>query len=1170
MVSRHGLTELYSPPQGTKVIAHIVFVHGLFGHPEKTWSSKKSRSSSSNSSTTADERLQHTEQIDNNGISVSTFWPQTLLPTVIPDAKISTWGYDANVDGFLSSASQNTIYQHAQNLLSDLADLSGTDFESFGLRHYHSGLSPKDLPIIFVVHSLGGIIVKEALNQSSSTVGTRLKEIAPLVFGMCFLGTPHRGSKSASLGKMAYNLTVIVSKRPNLRLLQGLERNSETLDRVGTAFTQTLLKHDIAICSFREEHETRKYLIFNTIVVDADSAKIGDGKEEVSSIPADHSNMTKFESTSDVGFRRVSAQLRRWVETIRSLDTAIPLQDQEDCLASLSDTITRARIVEVHDAHEKTFHWLYDPAVVSFPSWLSDTSSSRPIYWIQGKPGSGKSTLMKFAMRDPRMTELLASDDMEQWSLAAFFFHDRGSEKQKTLNGMLQELLRSILQQIPALSRYVLSSYIELVQAQRTRCPSWDFSSLKSALVSLFEQRHVKIRILLLLDALDEHQGDNDLLASLLKSLVDKSDNKCVRLKMCLASRSWTVFQQHFGNCPGFSIHDHTREDIMTYIRARLEPCGRQETDQLGRDSMTQLVDLVATRASGVFIWVRLVVDMLAKGIQDGTPHRTLEEKVDRIPRELRDLYADTLRRIESEYSSEAFIMLQTALCSFEPLPLKVFMAISNLPVGYPELRDEPTSSHKSRLASRSGGLLELIQRDQSVPESEGLVVQFIHQTVKEYVQSAAKTLGLSPIPLEILRENGYNFILRTCAFYHDEWVSCIKKDVFKYARCAAKKCKEDYGAHDSEYSRLVSVIVKDVMMSLRSSQSGPISLEWFLAQQKGSFCADLLSEVRAYGDWEIHLAKLAVAMNFPEHFMHRPNSSSVIGLSKIPALLNIAVAASHLDTEIRDADHEYMIRVLVGVGCDIDEPHGRMFKHINPTQVIDEYRGVSPLAQTLIDEDGSEEVRLNIAKTLLNLGADVDSSIQCEYADSIGRHSYLLSSLDYCVLYESAAFVRLLLQHGAVTTSSFTNTGGLLRIARLRQDAAVIQTLHDFGVGNINGEDTFNDFPSLTDAMMIQSHIMAAPSGGLSRVVFRDSRMERFRRATADSSWGVANNPDFGAATDSQLHLEVTRPITSSLPAFSYVCRYPSGEISILPEEMHVARRGKKSIITLIYKRHV
>ena len=248
---------------------------------------------------------------------------------------------------------------------------------------------------------------------------------------------------------------------------------------------------------------------------------------------------------------------------------------------------------------------------------------------------------------------------------------------------MLQEVLLSILQQIPALSRYVFSSYIAFVRAQRTRCPSWDFMSLKSALVSLFEQRNVKARILLLLDARDEHQGGNDLLASLLKSLVEKFDNQCVRLKMCLASRSWTVFQQHFGNCPGFSIHNHTREDIMTYIRARPKPCGPQEMHQLGHDSMTPLADLVATRASGVFIWVRLVVDMLAKGLQDGTPQRTLEELVNKIPRELRDLCADTLRSIEPEYSLEAFIMLQTALCSFESLPLKSFMAILNINFAY-------------------------------------------------------------------------------------------------------------------------------------------------------------------------------------------------------------------------------------------------------------------------------------------------------------------------------------------------------------------------------------------------------------------------------------------------------------------------------------------------------
>lgn len=57
-------------------------------------------------------------------------------------------------------------------------------------------------------------------------------------------------------------------------------------------------------------------LLNHTQVVEADSAKIGDGREEVGSIPANHSKMTKFSSRSDIGYKRVSAQIRRWVEEI--------------------------------------------------------------------------------------------------------------------------------------------------------------------------------------------------------------------------------------------------------------------------------------------------------------------------------------------------------------------------------------------------------------------------------------------------------------------------------------------------------------------------------------------------------------------------------------------------------------------------------------------------------------------------------------------------------------------------------------------------------------------------------------------------------------------------------------------------------------------------------------
>lgn len=139
------------------VVHSIIFIHGLFGHPEKTWTGIKFGSKllqrelsipssrdvcSSGTKEAGNDNAVESSDPGSHGI----FWPATLLPEVIPNTRIWTWGYDADIDGFWSSASQNTVSQHATNLLSDVADL----------------IESKDynLPIIFVVHSLGGLIVK--------------------------------------------------------------------------------------------------------------------------------------------------------------------------------------------------------------------------------------------------------------------------------------------------------------------------------------------------------------------------------------------------------------------------------------------------------------------------------------------------------------------------------------------------------------------------------------------------------------------------------------------------------------------------------------------------------------------------------------------------------------------------------------------------------------------------------------------------------------------------------------------------------------------------------------------------------------------------------------------------------------------------------------------------
>jgi hypothetical protein len=76
-------------------LCSIVFVHGLTGNREETWTEK----------------------------SAAQPWPGLLLPKDIPEARISTFGYDADVAKFLGTASQNRIRDHGRNLLADIADL---------------------------------------------------------------------------------------------------------------------------------------------------------------------------------------------------------------------------------------------------------------------------------------------------------------------------------------------------------------------------------------------------------------------------------------------------------------------------------------------------------------------------------------------------------------------------------------------------------------------------------------------------------------------------------------------------------------------------------------------------------------------------------------------------------------------------------------------------------------------------------------------------------------------------------------------------------------------------------------------------------------------------------------------------------------------------------------
>ena len=126
------------------------------------------------------------------------------------------------------SAPQATIYHHAQTLLSDLAMLRGSK-------------SDRAKPLIFIAHSLGGIVVKDALILSQNDP-THLKDILPTTVGVIILGTPHHGSKAASLGKFAFGTARVFFQNPNMHILRGLERNLEILERIIRSFVKFWLQ----------------------------------------------------------------------------------------------------------------------------------------------------------------------------------------------------------------------------------------------------------------------------------------------------------------------------------------------------------------------------------------------------------------------------------------------------------------------------------------------------------------------------------------------------------------------------------------------------------------------------------------------------------------------------------------------------------------------------------------------------------------------------------------------------------------------------------------------------------------------------------------------------------------------------------------------------------------
>ena len=452
---------------------------------------------------------------------------------------------------------------------------------------------------------------------------------------------------------------------------------------------------------------------------------------------------TKPTSTPDNLLSDISVKCSNILETGKELVVS------QQVTKSLHFKSIQERKIDVKEAHAQTFEWMFNGAEPrsdskdrGFAKWLE---SGTGVYWIAGKAGSGKSTLMKWLIDQERTRSALtgwASD--EYLILAHHFFWNAGTHMQKSLNGLLQSLLFQILRQCPALIPAICSPKRLLYSDENhLGFSQWSSKELFDTFELFSRQRVVSCKVCCFVDGLDEYDGEHFDVIKTLKSWI-KSGN----IKICISSRPWNVFEQAFSWNVNqkLLLQDLTREDIELYVKQRLEE--HQSFSRLiERDSRyLDLIRGVVDKAQGVFLWVYLVVRSLRRGLTNEDDIMTLQRRLDELPSDLEEYFKKMLTAIDNVYREETAQIFLVTLHATSPLPVMAFdfmkegmkdpnYAIhANVKSMSQVVVDEANKKTKTYLNARCKDLLE-------INRSTGhnflkYKVDYLHRTVRDFLQN--------------------------------------------------------------------------------------------------------------------------------------------------------------------------------------------------------------------------------------------------------------------------------------------------------------------------------------------------------------------------------------------------------------------------------------------------
>ncbi|KAI1839800.1 hypothetical protein JX266_013987, partial [Neoarthrinium moseri] len=693
----------------------------------------------------------------------SDIWLRDYLAE-LSGIRVLLYGYDT---GLLKSDSRKSIEDMGRMLLESITAFR-TETQS-------------KRPIILIGHSLGGLLIKEALIHASKH---RRHTLSQTCCGLLFFGVPNLGLRNEQL-------LSLVRGQPNESLVRDLLVDQDTepsafLRRVSSHFAESC-KGRYPVISFYElrrsptverqidgtltKSGTKVFMVTEKSATSTGITAVAD--EDNVGLDADHSSLVKFDSRSCDSYLKVKGRISFLIAGIPKLkQTSGDSLEPEAMLAwnnmNIPPYSSFRNSAKLSEPVEGTLQWLLQPPTTEhsdplhlqsrdFLSWRDSPESQCLL--LTGPPGQGKSVLSNFIIANLEESRL-------PYSKIIYYFCSIRDNDVSSPNA--SSVLRSLVVQLCEDQQQLF----DMIPSEMTRRTSFLQAPVDTLLYAFGKmlKSNVYTTVYCVIDGLDVYsEGMSELTTELVRLFSTFNEDQKSAIKLLCTSRPYTRISKAWGQSPRKELHCEAK-DLEAFIRSKV---GSLEPDYTP-EMRNMITARLSEKAGRTFLWVDIVIRRVQAMSFPSTA--LIDAEIAKSSSDLNDLYTSLIHALGSN-KRHATILVWVALAKRPLLCAELAEAISV------DLDEEATSFQRclerkpqvtpDQLHRSLGTLLDVIDGK----------VYLMHQSVKDFLEEAdalkeifcsirtplipayvtTTYLQLEDMPLSTLQENSF---FRYCAQY--------------------------------------------------------------------------------------------------------------------------------------------------------------------------------------------------------------------------------------------------------------------------------------------------------------------------------------------------------------------------------------------------------------------